>query len=242
MQKTKPFKMLITKNQLIQVAVQSIHTRGNLSQYWEYVHGCQQSGLTQMTDQEAKNLLTTREALVYGLAFDLDEAESKLSSSVQYKDVIPNRSGMIEITGTVENLEEARAATALKAGKASKDPAAEKKSKALVTDVAQRYGWSATGINQAGDPTIFHHWELDLHVYAYSRPLLQATGSDGIKHPCLQYESYIRGTSYKGDAVAALLVTCVSDPVMAAHIEKFCPGFIVRWSRYQEKLKRQLNG
>jgi hypothetical protein len=231
--KPKPFKMRATKNQLLQIAVESVHRRNNLSMLYDYVQAGKQSGIITLDMRDIDRLIEENKDMLYGVGFKRQEEDNKLSDSVQFKDIIPNRSGMIEITGTAGTVEEALGTTA-------KNPEAEAKSLSLVNDVAKRYGWTTTGMNKSGNPTIFHHFELDLHVYAYSRPVLQVTGRDGIRRPCLQYESFMRDTPYKGDAIASLLITCIASPDMAQHIERFSPGYLEKWNTYQNELKTRI--
>jgi hypothetical protein len=225
MQRSKPFKMRITNNQLIQVAIESIHRNGNLDSFWKYITAGRQCGILTISDLEVKRLLSLSESLIYGRALDRQDEDSKLSSTVQTESPIPNRSGIIDLAGASPD---------------TRTPEATAKSESLVTDIAARYGWTATGKSSMGQYTIYHHWELDIHVYAYGRPVLQVTGPDGIQRPCLQYESYMTDTPYKGDAVASLLLTCITSPEMANHIERFCPGYLARWNKYQSKLLANL--
>lgn len=239
MQKPKPFKMRITRAQLLEIAIQSVKVHQNLSDFWKYVSEAQKCGLLNMDNTQIKNWLSTQEDMIYGLGFKREDEANSLSDSVQVHDIIPNRSGMIEIPGTINDLEEAKAAVGI-TGKPKGDPAAVARSLSLVEDVARRYGWTATGINKDGNPTIFHHWKLDLHVYSYGRPQLRVVGKDGTATPCLEYEQYLQSTPYKGDAVASLLITCIASPDMALHIAKFCPDFLARWDKYQLELKRKI--
>jgi len=72
----------ITKNQLIDVAIQSIRQKNSLSMFWEYVEQARASGLLSMSDEKIKLLVSTYENTIYDRGFEKQEQDKKLSSDV----------------------------------------------------------------------------------------------------------------------------------------------------------------
>jgi len=74
--------MRITKNQLIDVAIQSVKEHSNLSMFWEYVNQARKYELLKMSTEQVNLLLSEYEDLVYGKGFQKQEQADKLSDTV----------------------------------------------------------------------------------------------------------------------------------------------------------------
>jgi len=63
----------ITRRQLINIAIQSIRERNNLSMFWEYVKEAQRFGLMKTSDHKIRLILEEYQNAIYGRGFALQE-------------------------------------------------------------------------------------------------------------------------------------------------------------------------
>lgn len=75
-------KVRITKNQLIDIAIQSVKERSNLSMFWDYVIKARECGLLRMSTEQVNLLLNEYENLIYGKGFQKQEEADKLPNFV----------------------------------------------------------------------------------------------------------------------------------------------------------------
>lgn len=74
--------MRITKSQLVDVAVESVRQKSNLSMFWDYVKQARESDLLAMSDEQINLLLSTYEGTIYGKGFRYQEQDDKLPNYV----------------------------------------------------------------------------------------------------------------------------------------------------------------
>ena len=72
----------ITKNQLIDVAIQSVRQKNGLSMFWSYVNQAKIGGLLQMTTDQVKGLVRENEALIFGKGIKYQDQDEQLSDVV----------------------------------------------------------------------------------------------------------------------------------------------------------------
>ncbi len=68
----------ITKNQLINIAIESVSQRNNLSMFREYVDEARKSGLLKMSEEAVELLVKDHDRLIFGKGFDYQEQDKKL--------------------------------------------------------------------------------------------------------------------------------------------------------------------
>ena len=66
----------ITKNQLLNLAIQSVREKNDLSMFWEYVKQARQFGLLDKSDEMIKLMLSPYENLIYGKGAHLHEQDT----------------------------------------------------------------------------------------------------------------------------------------------------------------------
>lgn len=86
----------ITRRQLINIAIESIRQRNNLSMLWEYVNEARRSGLLKMHERRIKFILEEYENVIYSKGFALQEQDKKLSDYVSTYELGSAASGCIE--------------------------------------------------------------------------------------------------------------------------------------------------
>lgn len=74
--------MRITKNQLIDVAIQSVRQKNSLSMFWDYVKAAKEAGILSMDDSRVKRLLDDYQHIIYGKGFQYQEQDDKLPTTV----------------------------------------------------------------------------------------------------------------------------------------------------------------
>ena len=72
----------ITKNQLIDVAIQSVRQKDGLSMFWDYVNQAKIGGLLKMTIDQVKGLVRENEALIFGKGIQYQDQDERLSDTV----------------------------------------------------------------------------------------------------------------------------------------------------------------
>lgn len=86
----------ITRNQLIDIAIESIRQRNDLSMLWEYVNEAKRFGLMKMSNQKIRFILEEFQNTIYGKAFTLQEQDERLSDNVSTYELGSRASGCME--------------------------------------------------------------------------------------------------------------------------------------------------
>lgn len=86
----------ITRKQLIDIAIQSIRERSNLSMFWEYVREARRLGLLKMDERKVKFILEEYQNVIYGKGLDLQEQDERLSDNIPTYELGSRASGCLE--------------------------------------------------------------------------------------------------------------------------------------------------
>ena len=219
----------ISKTQLVNIAIQSVKTRQNLSMFWEYVTSARQSNLLSMKDEQIRLMLAEYDLLIYDKGFKQREEEEKLLDHVDLRDPLSTRrSGEWDIENYVRILR-----GNLPHVPPEVSPDADKKARLLVMKTAQEYGWRI-----AVSGNMFIHDDLKLTILSGAKVRLIA-GPD--KRPCLSPAQRDYAGYSADDLVAALMISCILDKDLIEHIQRFWPEYVVRLAEYK-KQKEGNNG
>lgn len=219
----------ITKTQLVNIAIQSVKTRENLSMFWEYVDGAKKAGLLDLTYKTIGVILAEYDLLIYDKGFKQREEEEKLPDHVDTRDPLSTwRSGEWVIDDYARILR-----GNLPHVPPEVSPDADKKARLLVVKTAQDYGWRI-----AVSGNMFIHDDLKLTILSGSDIRLIA-GPD--KRPCLSPAQRDYAGYSADDLVAALMISCILDKDLVHHIERFWPGYKDILAKYM-KQKEGTNG
>ena len=86
----------VTRKQLINIAIQSIRERNDLSMFWEYVKEAKRFGLMKMSDRKIRFILEEYQNAIYGKGFALQEQDEKLSDNVSTYELGSRASGCMK--------------------------------------------------------------------------------------------------------------------------------------------------
>ena len=90
-------RIRITKKELVDLAIQSVKQKGNLSWFWEIIQEWRKLGhLSSFPDWRLKQLLEEYEMLIYGRGEKLREYEKGLSNRVSTYELGGGRSGCLD--------------------------------------------------------------------------------------------------------------------------------------------------
>lgn len=220
----QPVKVNISKTQLVNIAIESVKQRQNLSMFWEYVDGAKKIGILNTPYQTIGVIISEYEDLIYGKGFQQRDYMNNLPDRVSTYEIGSARSGEIAIIERQMPLVRERIGGI---GYSSNEEllSAEGKAKQLVKMIAEEFGWRQITFGPA-----HYHPELQLTImHGASVKLLAGSGMK----PCLSpaqatYRGYV-----KEDLVAALMVACVVDESFADHISRFWCEFKPRWLAYK---------
>lgn len=208
--------MKITKTQLVDVAIQSIRQKNDLSMFWEYVSAARSAKILAYSDELIKGWLEEYASVIYGKGISLQESDKK--------DPTPVFGGRRLWSGEIDF----PASTRYQPGAGAEQRASE-----LAVRLAEKYGWRFTA-----DGSSAHHDKLELHIYGCKKGRLRLITVNGmeVKNPCLRVREYGQEhTNLKDDILASLIVTCTVDKRMAEHIERYSPGHYARWREQIEE-------
>lgn len=221
----------VTKNQLIGIAIQSVRERQNLSMFWEYVGAARTTGILDIPRDQIDRLLQEHDLLVHSKGFSLREYDESLSNKVSTYELgafisaerpIPYHEPREVVLGESivgELISKMYQRTDIPEKALSR---AEK----LVEHIAGEFGW-----RKDSSSPIYHQDELGVHVYGGKHIRVIVVGMKGVARPCFSYDSQY---TIKDDAVAALLIACLTEEQMINHIEKFSPGYISRLEKFMK--------
>jgi len=227
--------MRTSKKMLVDIAIQSIRQRNDLSFFWEYIDGMRKIGyLASFTNQRLNQLIDEYQNLIYGKGMKLRDYDSKLSDEVS---PFESRSISAPENPTLR-VEEKRLIPIFKelsqrygisvAFPPEPTEEAKEKGRSLLQEIGQKYGWKPSE-----DKSSWHHSELGLHIYCGGKEVRLIVEGKGIKRPCLSFRNKTFGF-IKEDDVAALMITCILGEDMASHINKFSPGFEEKWKIHRK--------
>ena len=181
---------------LINVAVQSIAHKGDLSEFWQYVQGYRDLGLLKMSLTEIKRLLEINGNKIYGQAEEMQEHYSKSGNfGLGYE--VGGFSGCIPIHETPQQ-------------KMLVTPGAEKKATELLLSL-KNYGWVFLSNDEA------FHTRLCLDIKFGHQIELKVPGKSRV---CLDFRDPVFGLIKKDDVVS-LAFSAMFDNNFISHICKF---------------------
>jgi hypothetical protein len=181
---------------LINVAVQSIAHKGDLSEFWQYVQGYRTLGLLKMSLDEIKRLLEINGNKIYGTAEDMKEHYSKSGNfGLGYE--VGGFSGCVPICETPQQ-------------KMIVSAEAQKKATDLLLSLKD-YGWVFLSNDEA------FHTRLCLDIKFGHQIELKVPGRSRV---CLNFSDPVFGLIKKDDVVS-LAFSAMFDNNFINHICKF---------------------
>lgn len=208
--KHRPIKIKL--HELIDVAIQSVAHRGDLSEFWRYVQGCRDLGILSMTFDEVERLLDENSNRIYGIAENVKEYYSKSGNfSMGYE--IGGFSGCVPVHETPQQ-------------KMLVAPGTEKKAMELLLSLKD-YGWVFLSDNEA------FHIRLCLDIKFGYHIELKVPGRSKV---CLNFSDPVFGL-IKQDDVASLAFSAMFDDNFISHICRFDSAYRDRLNAFLEDFR-----